>query len=281
MKIVRDVSEMRSMQSQFTRPIGLVPTMGALHLGHLSLVERARQENSCIVVSIFVNPTQFGPKEDYLTYPRDIDKDLALLDDHKVDILFAPDPTGLYPDGFDTWIDIGRIANRLEGSSRPGHFRGVATIVTKLFGIVKPDKAYFGQKDAQQVRIIERINTDLNLGVEVVAMPTVREEDGLAMSSRNVHLDNKQRQAAVVLYGALRAAKKMHERGHTQASAIKQAMDSYIKGEPLATVDYISVADPFDLTEVKTIHGSALVSLAVRIGSTRLIDNITLHNPHK
>ena len=281
MKIVRDIPEMIALRSQSTRPIGLVPTMGALHLGHLSLVERARQENSCTVVSIFVNPTQFGPQEDYLKYPRDIDKDVALLDDHKVDILFTPDSTGLYPAGFDTWIDVGQIANRLEGASRPGHFRGVATIVTKLFAIVRPDKAYFGQKDAQQVRIIERINTDLNLGVELIAMPTVREEDGLAMSSRNLQLDSNQRQAAVVLYRALRAAETMHGQGQNQASAIKKAMASYIKGEPLATVDYISIADPSDLTEVKAIHGSALVSLAVRIGSTRLIDNITLHNPHK
>ena len=276
MRLLHSVAEMASARSAAERPLGLVPTMGALHEGHLSLVRRARSDNATLVVTIFVNPTQFGPGEDLAAYPRDPARDLALLEAEGADVVFMPPPEEVYPPGFDTWVSVERTAARLEGESRPGHFRGVATVVCKLFNIVRPDRAYFGQKDAQQLQVIRRMNADLNLGVELMAMPTVREADGLAMSSRNAYLTPEQRSAAVVLYAALRAAQALYDAGERQAAALREAMQRALAAEPLASPDYVSVADPDTLAELERIEGAALASLAVRIGSTRLIDNVTL-----
>ncbi len=276
MRLIHTVAEMSAAQREVARPLGLVPTMGALHEGHLSLVQRAREENSTVAASIFVNPTQFGPNEDYGAYPRDLDRDLALLEERGVDLAFLPQPDDIYPNGFDTWVDVDRIASRLEGESRPGHFRGVATVVTKLFTIVRPDRAYFGQKDAQQAQVIRRLNIDLNLGVEPVIMPTVREPDGLAMSSRNAYLNPQEREAALVLYRSLRLAREMYDDGVTEAERIRAAMRDLIQAEPLAQIDYVSIANPETLEELETVDGPALASLAVRVGRARLIDNIVL-----
>ena len=276
MRLIHTVAEMSAAQREVARPLGLVPTMGALHEGHLSLVRRAREENSTVAASIFVNPTQFGPNEDYRAYPRDLDRDLALLEERGVDLAFLPQPDDIYPNGFDTWVDVDRIASRLEGESRPGHFRGVATVVTKLFTIVRPDRAYFGQKDAQQAQVIRRLNIDLNLGVEPVIMPTVREPDGLAMSSRNAYLNPQEREAALVLYRSLRLAREMYDDGVAETERIRAAMRDLIQAEPLAQIDYVSIANPETLEELDAVDGPALASLAVRIGRARLIDNIVL-----
>ena len=259
--------------------MALVPTMGALHEGHLSLVRQARLECATLVVSIFVNPTQFGSPEDLATYPRDQERDLALLEELETDLALVPQYEDMYPAGFDTWVNVDRTSARLEGESRPGHFRGVTTVVSKLFNIVRPDRAYFGQKDAQQVQVIRRMNEDLNLGVELVVIPTVREADGLAMSSRNVRLNPQERRAALALYNSLRVAQDMHGDGARQAPAIREAMQRIIQAEPLARLDYVSIANPDTLDELDVIEGPALASLAVVIGNTRLIDNIVLGGP--
>ena len=276
MRLLHSVAEMATARTAAERPLGLVPTMGALHEGHLSLVRRARSENTTLVVTIFVNPTQFAPNEDLAAYPRDLDRDIALLEQEGADLVFLPSPEEIYPDGFDTWVSVDRTSAPLEGESRPGHFRGVATVVCKLFNIVRPDGAYFGQKDAQQLQVIRRMNADLNLGVELTAMPTVREPDGLAMSSRNASLNPAERRAAPVLYNSLRAAKDMYADSVRQAPAIREAMQRILDAEPLARIDYVSVADPDTLAELQQIDGPALVSLAIRIGDTRLIDNVVL-----
>jgi pantoate--beta-alanine ligase len=276
MKIVLTVSEMTSTMREVNRPLGLVPTMGALHQGHLSLVRRAKKDNSTVAVSIFVNPTQFGPKEDLTAYPRNQEQDLTLLEKLGVDLVFIPQPDDIYPTGFDTWVNVGQVASRLEGESRPEHFRGVATVVTKLFNIVRPDRAYFGQKDAQQTQVIRRLNNDLNLGVELIALPTVREIDGLAMSSRNAYLSPAERLAARVLWTALYQAHQMYSNGVRQASVIREAMQYIIGAEPAAKLEYISIADPDTLSELDAIRETALVSLAIRIGKTHLIDNVVL-----
>ena len=276
MRLLHSVAEMAAARSAAERPLGLAPTMGALHEGHLSLVRRARSDNATLVVTIFVNPTQFGPGEDLAAYPRDPARDLALLEAEGADVVFMPPPEEVYPSGFDTWVSVERTAAPLEGESRPGHFRGVATVVCKLFNIVRPDRAYFGQKDAQQLQVIRRMNADLNLGVELVAMPTVREPDGLAMSSRNAYLTPEQRSAAPVLYAALRAARELYDTGERQAAALRETMQRTLAAEPLASPDYVSVADPDTLAELERIEGAALASLAVHVGSTRLIDNVTL-----
>ena len=276
MRLLHSVAEMATARTAAERPLGLVPTMGALHEGHLSLVRRARSENATLVVTIFVNPTQFAPNEDLAAYPRDLDRDIALLEQEGADLVFLPSPEEIYPDGFDTWVSVDRTSAPLEGESRPGHFRGVATVVCKLFNIVRPDGAYFGQKDAQQLQVIRRMNADLNLGVELTAIPTVREPDGLAMSSRNAYLSPAERRAAPVLYNSLRAAKDLYADGVRQAPAIREAMQRVLDAEPLARIDYVSVADPDTLAELQQIEGPALVSLAIRIGDTRLIDNVVL-----
>jgi len=256
--------------------LGLFPTLGALHDGHLSLVKRAREDNAAVAVSIFVNPTQFGPQEDLAAYPRDLVRDLSLLEEMGTDLVFIPQPDDMYPAGFDTWINVERTTNRLEGESRPDHFRGVATVVAKLFNIVRPDRAYFGQKDAQQVQVIRRMNSDLNLGVEIVVMPTVREPDDLAMSSRNAYLSPQERQAALVLYRALCVAHQMYSQQEQRTPIIREALKKMIRDEPMAQLDYVSIANPDTLDELEVIQGPALVSLAVLIGKTRLIDNMVL-----
>jgi len=257
--------------------VGLVPTMGYLHEGHLSLVRRARPENEHVVATIFVNPTQFGPQEDYQRYPRDPERDLRLLEQEGTDVVFMPSVEEMYPPGFDVWVEVGEsLTGRLEGAARPGHFRGVTTVVAKLFNIVQAHRAYFGQKDAQQLAVIRKMAVDLNMGVEVVAVPTVREPDGLAMSSRNSYLSPEERRAATVLWRSLCRAQELFDGGERRAEAIRGEMRAVLASEPLARVDYVSVADAETLAELETIEGPALVSLAVRIGGTRLIDNVTV-----
>ena len=273
MKTIEKIDAFRTGPARLARPLGLVPTMGALHDGHISLVRRAREENATAVVSIFVNPAQFGPGEDFTAYPRDMDADLARLEEAGVDVVFAPSADEMYPNGFDTHIDVGRIAERLEGEARPGHFRGVATVVCKLLSIVRPDRVYFGSKDAQQGLVIQRLNTDLDLGAQIVMCPTVREPDGLALSSRNAYLNAEERKAATVLYRALSLARSI---GGGSAEDVRSAMLDVLRAEPLASVDYVSVADAATLEELEEIETPALISLAVRIGSTRLIDNIVI-----
>jgi len=275
MKVIETIAEMRKARKNLGETVGFVPTMGYLHEGHIALVKRAREENGSVVVSIFVNPTQFGPKEDFKSYPRDTGRDLAMLKP-LTDIVFMPSDTEMYPVYYNTWVTPGEIATRLEGAVRPGHFRGVDTVVAKLFNIVQPDKAYFGQKDAQQLAIIKRMADDLNMPLEVVACPTAREADGLAMSSRNVYLNREQRKAATVLYKALTLAKEMWEQGEQEAGTIRRRMMELIEGEPQGVIDYISVADPETLKEMHHIKTQALVSLAVKFGKTRLIDNVVL-----
>lgn len=276
MKVIETVADFADIRQGLPGPLGLVPTMGFLHEGHMVLVRRARADNATVVASIFVNPTQFGPSEDFSTYPRNMESDLAKLEAEGVDLVFAPSVEEMYPKGFDTYVDVGRITSRLEGESRPDHFRGVATVVCKLLTIVRPNRAYFGQKDAQQCLVIKRLNTDLGLGAEIVVVPTLREADGLALSSRNVYLKPDERQAALALYSALLLSKEEWKRGNRDASDVRKQMRALIEGEPLARIDYISIADAETLDELERIDGPALVSLGVYIGKTRLIDNIIL-----
>jgi len=276
MKVFDDIVRFKDWRHKLSGPVGFVPTMGYLHEGHTALARRARSENRHVVASVFVNPTQFGPQEDLARYPRDPERDKALLKEAKVDAVLMPEAWDMYPEGFDTWIEVGGVTQRLEGALRPGHFRGVATVVAKLFGIVEPARAYFGQKDAQQLAVIRKMVADLNMNVEIVPVPTVREYDGLAMSSRNVYLDPEEREAAVVLYKALITALKRYEKGERRAGALRDEITRIIEGEPRASTDYVSVADARTLEEIEEIEGPALVSLAVLIGRTRLIDNMTL-----
>ncbi len=279
MKIITTVQELRDELRKYPRPLGLVPTMGFLHEGHISLVRGARLQNATVAATIFVNPMQFGPSEDLSTYPRDMEGDLRKLESAGTDLVFCPPTEEVYPKGFDTYVDVGRIADRLEGKSRPGHFKGVATVVCKLLALFRPDKAYFGQKDAQQCRVIKKLNADLNLGVDLVFMPTVREPDGLALSSRNVYLNPAERKAATVLYRSLMMARSLRTGGETDAEEIKRQMHSMIEGgESLAKVDYISIANNETLEELSRLEGPALASLAVRFGRTRLIDNMLLES---
>lgn len=267
---------MTAIRQQIASSVGFVPTMGFLHQGHLALVKRARSENSIVVVSIFVNPAQFGPGEDLHAYPRDPQRDLALLEEEGTDIVFMPASEEMYPQGFNSWVEVGEVAQRLEGASRPGHFKGVATVVTKLFNIVAPTRAYFGQKDAQQAIVIEKMVADLHMNLGIVVVPTVRESNGLAMSSRNIYLNAEERQAATVLFKSLNLARQLWLAGEKSAHEIREEMISLIRGEPLAEIDYVSIADAQTLEELKEIDRGALVSLAVKIGKPRLIDNIIL-----
>jgi pantoate--beta-alanine ligase len=268
--------ELRSLRASMHGKFGLVPTMGALHAGHGSLIERARSECDHVGVSIFVNPAQFGPGEDLASYPRSLDKDLQMLERLGVDVAWTPTRELMYPAGFQTWITVEEVGEPLEGKCRPGHFRGVATVVAKLFNAFLPDRAYFGQKDAQQLAVLRRMAQDLDFPVEIVACPTVREPDGLAMSSRNAYLSSAERQAATVLYGALMEAKRKYESGERDAEALRAVMRSVVRSEPLAYEQYVSAADPETFCELQKIDGSVLLSLAVRIGKARLIDNILL-----
>jgi pantoate--beta-alanine ligase len=251
--------------------------MGYLHEGHLSLVRAARSECASVVVSIFVNPTQFGPAEDLNSYPRDLRRDLQLLEKEGVDLVWAPEAEEMYPPGFQTWVTVEEIARPLEGSMRPGHFRGVATVVAKLFNAVQPQRAYFGQKDAQQAAVIRQMTRDLNFNLEIIVCPIVREPDGLAMSSRNTYLNPQERQAATVLYRSLSAARQAYQSGEREADRLRQVMTEVIQNEPLARLQYVSCADADTLQEITgRISGRALLSMAVFVGKTRLIDNFLI-----
>jgi pantoate--beta-alanine ligase len=278
-QVLRTRAELRGALSKAQRPIGLVPTMGWLHDGHRSLMQRARAENATTVVTIFVNPRQFNDASDYTRYPRDEPRDLAICEDEAVDIVFAPPVEEVYPPGFDTVVSVGAISRPLEGAARPGHFDGVATVVAILFGLVGAERAYFGQKDAQQVMVIRRMAIDLALPTDVIACPTVREPDGLARSSRNVHLSRDERTAAPVLRRALLAARQAWERGERSADELRAVMSDELSSEPLAQPEYVSVADASTLDELQRVDVAALLSLAVRIGTTRLIDNEPLPPP--
>ena len=276
MQVFRTIADFRSWRANADGSVGLVPTMGFLHEGHLSLVRAARRDNGRVVVSIFVNPTQFAPTEDLSQYPRDETRDLALLEGAGVDVVFAPTNEEMYPAGYATYVAVEELTQRLEGASRPTHFRGVTTVVLKLLNIVRPERAYFGQKDAQQLTVIRRMVRDLDLPIDVVGLPIVREPDGLAMSSRNVFLTIEQRPAALVLSQALRFAAACYGEGERDAAVIRARMQALIAAQPLATVDYVSIAAADTLDEVAIIDAPVLVSLAARFGTTRLIDNLTL-----
>ena len=276
MMIVSTLEELRSARLLLDGTLGLVPTMGYLHEGHLSLVSRAKAECTYVAVSIFVNPTQFGPNEDLSKYPRDLERDLHLLEDAGVDLVWTPAPEDMYPTGFQTWVEVGQMTQPLEGAQRPGHFRGVTTVVSKLFNAVGPAKAYFGQKDAQQAAIIRQMTRDLNFPVEIVVCPIMREPDGLALSSRNVYLSPEERKAATVLSHALSSAKSAYDRGERNAGKLRQVMQDILASEPLASTQYVSCADYDTLQELDEVTGKTLLSMAVFIGKTRLIDNLVL-----
>jgi pantoate--beta-alanine ligase len=276
MQVIETIAEFRSARGRWAE-LGLVPTMGYLHEGHLSLVRRAKQDCGAVAVSIFVNPTQFGPNEDFARYPRDLDRDLALLKGAQTDLVFTPAAREIYPAGHATSVQVGAVTDVLEGAVRPGHFAGVASVVCKLFNIVQPTRAYFGQKDAQQTVVIRKMVRDLDMPLEVVVCPTVREPDGLAMSSRNSYLSADERRAATVLHRALSSAEARSKAGERSAKVLREAMQHILSSEPAAAVEYVSVADRATLRELEKVSGQgALLSLAVRIGKTRLIDNIVL-----
>lgn len=274
-QIMQDTSGGHILHS---RKIGFVPTMGALHEGHLSLARRARQENDITVASIFVNPIQFGPSEDFNKYPRDFEADTEKLRREEVDILFVPDVSHFYPPGFSTYVEVEKISDKLCGAFRPGHFRGVATVVTKLFHIVRPARAYFGQKDFQQTVVIRKMVKDLDMGIDIVVCPTVRERDGLAMSSRNTYLKEGERAAAAVIYSCLTGAADLVKSGIIDISHIKGIMQEKLLHEPLVSkIDYAGVYDPETLDEPSVMSGTVLLAVAVRIGDTRLIDNMLVN----
>ncbi len=279
MEIVRTLEELHAAKKNMKGTIGLVPTMGFLHAGHISLVKRARQECDHVLVSIFVNPTQFSPNEDFAAYPRDLDRDAALLKDAGTELIFAPLDEVMYPQGYQTYVTVEEVTKVLEGAMRPTHFRGVTTVVAKLFNAVQPDKAFFGQKDAQQVAVLSRMVKDLNYNLEMVICPIVREKDGLALSSRNTYLDESQRKAALVLSRSLRKARSVFASGERSSKAIRAAMDDVFSAEPAAKVQYISIADAETLLEIDRIDSHALISMAVYMGKTRLIDNTVLGKP--
>jgi len=276
MQVIETISAFREARGGIAQ-LGLVPTMGFLHEGHLSLVRRARAECGAAAVSIFVNPTQFGANEDFASYPRNMERDLALLREVGTDLVFTPTPVEIYPPGHMTGVEVGKVTEVLEGAVRPGHFRGVATVVCKLFNIVQPTRAYFGQKDAQQTVVLTRMVRDLDMPLEMVVCPTVREPDGLAMSSRNVYLAPDHRRAAPVLYRALTAAEARYKAGERSAETLRGTMRDTLATEPMGVVEYVSVADRGSLAELDTVPSEgALASMAVRLGKTRLIDNLIL-----
>jgi pantoate--beta-alanine ligase len=276
-KILTTPAAMRQWRLSGSGSLGLAPTMGYLHDGHLALVRRSIDENVRTVVSIFVNPLQFGPGEDFERYPRDEVRDLALLREAGVDAVYLPSGADIYPEGFQTYVEVGALTQRLEGAQRAGHFRGVTTVVLKLFNAVAPDRAYFGRKDAQQLRVITRMVRDLDLGIEIASCDIVREPDGLAMSSRNVYLTPEQRAAAPVIHRALEQAQGAFESGERAASPLRAMVEATIAAEPLANIDYVSLADDATLEELEgPIERPALLSVAVRFGHTRLLDNVEL-----
>jgi pantoate--beta-alanine ligase len=276
MNTVQSISNLRQIRHSLPSPVGLVPTMGFLHEGHLSLVKQARQDCASVITSIFVNPTQFGPHEDLDAYPRDIPRDLGLLDEFGVDVVWMPEKKEMYTPDFQTWVTVEHLTQLLEGKMRPAHFRGVTTVVAKLFNAVQPDKAYFGQKDAQQIVVIRRMVEDLNIPIEIVVCPIIREPDGLAMSSRNAYLNQDERLAATVLYESLSTAMKAFNQGNSDADQLRDIMKRKIMVEPLADLQYVSCADPVTLEELSGSISHALLSLAVKIGKTRLIDNFVI-----
>ena len=276
MKALDTIADFRAARAGVKGSFGFVPTMGFLHRGHMSLVERALAENDVVGASIFVNPTQFGPDEDFAAYPRDLDRDLSMLREAGVSLVFMPTPEEMYRPDAGTRVDPGPIANLHEGASRPGHFVGVATVVAKLFHVARPDRAYFGQKDAQQLVIIRRMARDLDFDLEVVGVPTVREPDGLAVSSRNVYLKPQERQAATVLWKALQAAQALCGGGEISGSRVETEMARVVGSEPLARLDYATVVDPETLQPLETVQKDVLALIAAQVGATRLIDNLTL-----
>lgn len=279
MKVITTIEEMKAAAGEarkLGKTIGFVPTMGYLHQGHLSLIEGARRENDVVVVSIFVNPAQFGVNEDFNVYPRNLERDMQLTEEAGVDLLFHPEIAEMYPNGYETFVEVNEITSVLCGASRPGHFKGVTTVVSKLFNIVSPHRAYFGLKDAQQVVVLKQMVKDLNMNVELVPCPIVREADGLAMSSRNVNLSDEERKAALVLSKSLWDAKKMIEAGERNAAQIRQAVIEMISSEPLMTVDYVEVVDFNRLAPVKEIKDNTLIALAAKVGKVRLIDNLLM-----
>jgi pantoate--beta-alanine ligase len=274
MNTATSLQELFTARRLLSRPVGLVPTMGYLHEGHLSLVRAARADCASVVVSIFVNPTQFGPNEDLEAYPRDLPRDLELLAQEGVDLVWTPAPGDMYPPGYQTWVGVEQITQVLEGQVRPGHFQGVTTVVAKLFNAVQPQRAYFGQKDAQQAAVIRQMVRDLNYPLDIIVCPIVREADGLAMSSRNVYLNPAERKAAIVLYRALSAAASAYQDGERNANILRRILIETISNEPLARLQYVSCAHPDNLQELEgLLRGPALLSMAVYIGKTRLIDN--------
>ncbi len=278
MEIIKTIARLRQVRARFAQ-VGLVPTMGYLHEGHLSLVRLARNECDTVAVSIFVNPTQFGPHEDLDRYPRNLERDFQLLQAQGVDLVFVPDVAEIYPDGYSTYVEVEGVTEMLEGAARPGHFRGVATVLCKLFNIIQPTHAYFGQKDAQQTVVVRKMVHDLDLPIEIVIGPTVREADGLALSSRNVYLTPDERVAATVLYRALMSARERYVAGSRDAEELRAAMRAVLSTEPLARVEYVSAAHPLTLQELDQLDmDGGLLSMAVHIGSTRLIDNIIVQD---
>jgi pantoate--beta-alanine ligase len=277
MMIVSTLDELRSARAILNEPVGLVPTMGFLHEGHLSLVRRAREECASVAVSIFVNPTQFSPEEDLDSYPRDLERDLGLLERLGVNLVWTPTPGIMYPSGYQTWVQVDALTKPLEGAQRPGHFRGVTTVVTKLFNGVQPDRAYFGQKDAQQVAVIRQMVRDMDFDLQVVVCPIQREPDGLAMSSRNTYLSPRQRADAVILHHSLcEAERQIQKDGQRSARAVAQSIRERIGTVPDAVIDYVEVVRADDLTALESLQGEILIALAVRFGKTRLIDNLQL-----
>jgi pantoate--beta-alanine ligase len=276
MIIVTTLEELFDARRFLDGPLGLVPTMGFLHAGHISLVQQARQECKSVITSIFVNPTQFGPNEDLDKYPRNIEHDLQLLEAAQVDLVWMPTPEIMYPAGYQTWVEVENLTKPLEGSMRPGHFRGVTTIVSKLFNATQPDKAYFGQKDAQQAAVIRQMTRDLSYPIEIIVCPILREADGLAMSSRNTYLDPAQRQAATALYRSLTAAKAAFTVGERDAGKLRQIVKDMVGAEPQARLQYVSCSNYDTLEELETVNTKALLSMAVYMGKTRLIDNFIL-----
>jgi pantoate--beta-alanine ligase len=276
MEIAETINKMKSLRRAISGSVGFVPTMGFLHEGHLSLVRKAREENDVVAVSIFVNPTQFGKNEDFGSYPRNFQQDIEMLQKEQTDIVFFPSSVEMYPDGFDSWVEVKQVTEHLEGVCRPGHFQGVTTVVAKLFNIVEPDRAYFGQKDAQQAIVIQKMVRDLNMNLDVIVLPTCRENDGLAMSSRNTYLNPEERSIAAVLFRALTLTRDLYEKGKKDAAFIRQEMQKMIEKEKFTSIEYISIADERTLEELTEITPPALVSLAVKVGKTRLIDNIVL-----
>jgi pantoate--beta-alanine ligase len=276
MQTVTTLAELKSARRNLPGPVGFVPTMGYLHAGHISLARLARAECASVAASIFVNPTQFGPNEDLAKYPRDLPSDLGLLEAAGVELVWIPTPEDMYLPGFQTWVTVEGLTRRLEGEARPSHFRGVTTVVAKLFNAVGPDKAYFGQKDAQQAAVVRQMVKDLNFPVEIVVCPIVREPDGLAMSSRNVYLTPEERRAATVLFRSLSAAKSAYDSGERQVESLRARVREIVAAEPLARLQYVSCADYDTLEELETLSRKALLSMAVYMGKTRLIDNFVL-----